>query len=91
MPVMEEKFIRVNGTALDVEVTAAPIRFEDSMASLVIFRDITERKSAQNLQEAVYRIAIATETTKSLHDLFPQIHAIISSVMPAENFYITAI
>jgi GAF domain-containing protein len=36
----------------------------------------------------VYRIAIATETTKSLSDLFPQIHAIISSVMPAENFYI---
>jgi len=51
--------------------------------------DITERKHAQALQEAVYRIAIATETTESLSDLYSQIHQIISSVMPAENFYIT--
>ena len=89
VPVMEEKFIRIDGTEIDVEVTAAPVHFQDTLASLVIFRDISERKRAQNLQEAVYRIALATETTKSLHDLFAQIHAIISSVMPAENFYIT--
>ena len=89
VPVTEEKFVRVDGSPIDVEVTAAPIHFQDTLASLVIFRDITERKRAQNLQEAVYRIAIATETTKSLDDLFTQIHEIISSVMPAENFYIT--
>ena len=52
-------------------------------------RDITERKQTQILQEAVYRIAAATETTHSLDELYPQIHQIISSVMPAENFYIT--
>ena len=89
VPVTEEKFIRVDGTAIDVEVTAAPIHFKDTLASLVIFRDITERKRAQALQDAIYRIAIATETTKSLKDLFPQIHKIISSVMPSDNFYIT--
>jgi PAS domain S-box-containing protein/putative nucleotidyltransferase with HDIG domain len=88
-PVTEEKYVHLNGCAIDVEVTAAPIHFQDSLASLVIFRDITERKQAQALQEAIYRIAIATETTRSLKDLFPQIHEIISSVMPSENFYIT--
>lgn len=51
--------------------------------------DITARKQAEALQEAVYQIAIATETTKSLDDLFPKLHEIILSVMPAENFYIT--
>ena len=89
VPVTEEKFIRVDGTSIDVDVTAAPIHFQDSLVSLVLFRDITERKQAQDLQEAVYRIAIATETTKSLKDLFPKIHTIISSVMPSNNFYIT--
>ena len=44
---------------------------------------------AQNLQEAVYRIAAAVGTTQSIDDLYVQIHQIISSVMPAENFYIT--
>jgi len=50
--------------------------------------DITERKQAQALQQAVYQIAAATETAASLDDLYPQIHRSISSVMPAENFYI---
>ena len=51
--------------------------------------DITEQKQVQALQEAVYQIAMSAEKAKSLDDLFPQIHGIISSVMPAENFYIT--
>jgi diguanylate cyclase (GGDEF)-like protein/PAS domain S-box-containing protein len=53
-----------------------------------VARDITERKQAQALQEAVYQIATATEATRSLDDLYPKIHEIIASVMPAENFYI---
>ncbi len=51
--------------------------------------DITDSKQAQTLQEAVYQIAAATETTTSLDELYSQIHQIISSVMPAENFFIT--
>ena len=89
VPSMEEKFIRLDGTFVDVEVIGTPITYQDTRASLVIFREITERKRAQNLQEAVYKIAVAAETTKSLNDLYPQIHEIIASVMPAENFYIT--
>jgi len=50
--------------------------------------DISGQKQAQALQEAVYRIAAVTETTPSLDELYPQIHQIVSSVMPAENFYI---
>jgi diguanylate cyclase (GGDEF)-like protein/PAS domain S-box-containing protein len=54
-----------------------------------VARDITEKKQAEALQEAVYRIAAAAETTRTLEELYPQIHQIISSVMQAENFYIT--
>jgi PAS domain S-box-containing protein len=52
-------------------------------------RDISERKQAQTLQNAVYRIATAADTTASLDELYAQIHQVISSVMPAESFYIT--
>jgi GAF domain-containing protein len=54
-----------------------------------VAQDITERKQAQTLQEAVYRIAAAAETRGSLDDLYQDIHQVIASVMPAENFYIT--
>jgi GAF domain-containing protein len=47
VPVTEEKFIRLDGTTVDVDVAAAPIGFQDAAASLVIIRDITERKRAE--------------------------------------------
>ena len=88
---IENRIVRPDGTVIwvnakgEVECDASG----KPVTLLRSFQDITERKQAQALQEAVYRIAIATETTDSLGDLFPQIHQIISSVMPAENFYIT--
>jgi PAS domain S-box-containing protein len=62
---------------------------QNVMGVQVISQDITERKQAEILQKAVYQIATAAETTSTLEELYPQIHQIISSVMPAENFFIT--
>ncbi|HZY42720.1 MAG TPA: PAS domain S-box protein, partial [Anaerolineae bacterium] len=47
LPLAEEKFIRLDGTAVDVEVKAIPITFEKEPAVQVIVRDITERKRAE--------------------------------------------
>jgi PAS domain S-box-containing protein len=44
VPVVEEKFVKVDGSAIDVDVTAAPIQYLGKTAHLVICRDITERK-----------------------------------------------
>lgn len=43
-PPLEEKFIRLDGTVIDVEVTAVPIMYEGRPAMQVVFRDISERK-----------------------------------------------
>jgi PAS domain S-box-containing protein len=43
-PPLMEKFIRLDGTVIDVEVTALPIIWEGRPAMQVVFRDITERK-----------------------------------------------
>jgi PAS domain S-box-containing protein len=43
-PPLMEKFIRLDGTVIDVEVTAVPIMWEGRPAMQVVFRDITERK-----------------------------------------------
>jgi PAS domain S-box-containing protein/putative nucleotidyltransferase with HDIG domain len=58
VPVTEEKFIRLDGTVIDVEVTSAPVHYRDTLVSLVIFRDISERKIAEAAleeSEAKYR------------------------------------
>ena len=53
-----------------------------------MMQDITERKQAEVLQNAVYRIAQAAESSPSLDDLYRSVHQIVGTVMPAGNFYI---
>ena len=49
--------------------------------------DITGRKRAEKLQDAIYRIAKVADISPGLGDLFKNVHAIIQKVMPADNFY----
>ena len=49
---------------------------------------IDERKRAERLQSSIYRISEATHRTHNLDELFPALHAIISELMPAQNFYV---
>ncbi len=65
------------------------LALENAQSFQKIQQDMGERKQAQALQEAVYQIAAAAETANTLDELYPRIHQSISSVMPAENFYIT--
>ncbi len=45
----EQKYIKLDGTILDVETQAKSIRFNDNVATLVVMNDITERKQAEQL------------------------------------------
>ncbi|MFQ6050724.1 MAG: MEDS domain-containing protein [Candidatus Hydrothermarchaeota archaeon] len=47
VPLIEEKFLRLDGTEVDVETTAIPISYKGKPAVLVISRDITERKRVE--------------------------------------------
>lgn len=44
VPLIEEKFIRLDGKVIDVETMAFPFEYNGRPASQVIFRDITEKK-----------------------------------------------
>lgn len=46
MPLIEEKFMKLDGTPIDVEVAAMPMTYEGMPAIQVVIRDITERKLA---------------------------------------------
>jgi PAS domain S-box-containing protein len=54
VPRQEQKCLRLDGTAFDVEVSSAPIIYGGVRSSLTIIRDITERKQAEeNLRQRV--------------------------------------
>lgn len=56
--------------------------------SIGLYRDITEAKRAEQVQQAIYRISQAVVTTGSLEELYHSIHHILGELMPVENFYI---
>jgi PAS domain S-box-containing protein len=47
VPVIEEKIVRLDGVAVDVEVWGSPVTDQGEGAVQVLLRDITERKRAQ--------------------------------------------
>jgi PAS domain S-box-containing protein len=51
-------------------------------------QDITERKNAEKLQQALLQISETANAALTLDELYTAIHTIISSLIPARNCYI---
>jgi PAS domain S-box-containing protein len=61
VPIVEEKFFRVDGTTFEAEVAAIPFSWQGSSAIQVVLRDVTERRRAEQVirgSEAKYRSLI---------------------------------
>ena len=87
--IREEAFTYQDGTERWFQTTKFPFEQESNPnCLLIIATDITERVQARQLEDAVYRIAQAPDRADSLDDLYTAVHAIISDVMDANNFYI---
>jgi two-component system cell cycle sensor histidine kinase/response regulator CckA len=54
LPFLEEQFCKKDGTNFEVEVAIVPFIYEKNNAKQIIFRDITERKKAQEELRKAY-------------------------------------
>lgn len=70
---LEEKFVRKDGRVVDVEVTGSPLTFEDSPATQVIFRDITERKQREREIAAVAAMSSSLRRARRVDEILPVI------------------
>ena len=78
---------RKDGSFFDVDVST---QYQPEQGGRVVafLRDITARKRAEEVREAAYRISAAAESTGSLGEFFELAHEIVSTLVPAKNFYI---
>jgi len=58
-PPLDEKFLRIDGTPVDVEVSSIPFTYMGKLAMHGVFQDITERKKAEELRFENLRLEAA--------------------------------
>jgi PAS domain S-box-containing protein len=69
-PLLEEQYLRLDMTTVEVEVLAIPFTFQGQPAAQVIVRDITERKKLENQLLRMQRMeSIGTLAGGIAHDL----------------------
>lgn len=86
--VAHRQYLRKDGSVLDVEVRGSLISYGGSEVCLVNISDLAERKKAQAIQSALYRISEVMSTAQDMQDFYSAIHNIFSELMYAKNFYI---
>lgn len=86
----ELKAQKKDGSIIYLELDVAVLKEKEQLIGTRTYMwDITERKQSELLQNAVYQISQAADTLPSLDHLYKSVHEIISTVMPAKNFYIS--
>ncbi len=86
---VETKRRRKDGSLVDVSILGTPVSVGSGHVALyAIYRDITERKRADAVSSALYRIAEETSSGEDLPQFYRAIHNIVGELMYARNFYI---
>jgi two-component system, cell cycle sensor histidine kinase and response regulator CckA len=78
-----------DGTLVDVTAFSAPLIIDGRIVGFYAnYRDVSERKRAEALNSALYRIAEKASATHDLQQFFAAIHGIVDELMCARNFSI---
>lgn len=87
---LEKRFIRKNGSIVDILVRAQLIRDEEGkpLYQTAVVEDVTERKKAEIIQKVLYNIAQASLSCKSIEELIAIVQAELGVIIDTKNFYV---
>jgi PAS domain S-box-containing protein len=77
VPAIERQIVRLDGNVLDVEVAAAPFDGNAADATLVILRDMTERKANEKRLIQAQRMEAIGQLTSGMADDFNKLLAVV--------------
>jgi PAS domain S-box-containing protein len=79
---------RKDNSQIDTEVSLKSFIVGKRNLIQATIHDITERKRFEKIQNALYKISEAVNTTEDIQTLCSDIHEVIKELMAADNFYI---
>jgi len=86
---LETRRRRKDGSLVEVSLLVTALRSAgEPIVFYSIYRDISERKRAEALNSALYRIAEKTTSAADLQQFYGSVHRIVGELMYAKNFYI---
>ncbi|MBT3175424.1 MAG: diguanylate cyclase [Desulfobacula sp.] len=90
---LEHEFrgIKKNGKMIHVKVYGSSILYKGRIAASGSILDITESKNNQEINQTLFDISNAVNTTPKLKDLYRSIHGSLSNVMDLTNFFIAIV
>ncbi len=95
--VVEQKFVRLDGEIIDVEVAIAAITLGGKPAAQVVFRDITDRKRAEEaLEKRTKEISLLYEAGEKLGQsldllaIYDTVYEIVRGVMDCDSLSISS-
>ncbi len=80
---------RRDGTEIALEISLSEYAADGERLFTGIIRDVTARRHAEHVQNALYHISEAASQAPGLPQLLAAIHRIVGELMPARNFYIS--
>ncbi len=87
-PLLEGRFVRLDGRQLELAVAAIPFDFHGRPAVQMVAADVGELRRRERRQQVLYRIAAATLGNDDLDTLFREVHGLVAELLYARNFYV---
>lgn len=85
IPVLEERFVRLDGSQLEVEVATSALPVNGQPTVQVIARDVTERKRRDREFMAIATIATALRTAATRDEMIPVIVQQVANLLKADG------
>ncbi len=83
--------LHATGREIPLELSFGEVVLGGKSTFTGIIRDVTERRAAERLQSALYRIAEITHSAEDLPTFYTALHRIVGELMQARNFYIALV
>jgi len=83
---------RKDGSEFPVFISSAPVKINDELKGIItLYQDITERKQNEKMQQVLYNISKAANSSISLKKLYTLLHQELGQIIDTTNFYIAIV